>query len=88
MQKERPEIQVAWAAISCASAVSKAQHDEQLIARAESSLLQSVGSAAVAEMPGFIGMDLIGSKVIGEKRKIYKSACISWSLLYIHFQLF
>lgn len=61
------------AAISCASVVSKAQ---QVIARAESSLLKSVGSAAVAEMPGFIGMDLIGSKVIGEKKKIYKSKCM------------
>lgn len=47
-----------------------------MIARAESSLLKSVGSAAVAEMPGFIGMDLIGSKVIGEKKKIYKSKCM------------
>lgn len=64
------------AAISCASVVSKAQHDQQVIARTESSLLKSVGSAAVAEMPGFIGMDLIGSKVIGEKKKIYKSKCM------------
>ena len=66
-------MQVAWAAISCASVVSKAQRDEQLFGKTESSLLQSVGSAAVGDMPAFVGMDLIGSKVVGEKKKVYKS---------------
>lgn len=66
-------MQIAWSAISFASAVSKNLQEQQRFISSDSSLMEPIGGDAAADLPEFVGMDLIGHNVIGEKRKIYKS---------------
>ena len=65
------ERKAAWAAVRCAASVGQSHRNLALLIG--HSAVTSLKVGANADPPEFAALDLVGSYVIGEKKRIYKS---------------
>ncbi len=72
------ERNAACIAIRCAAAVGQALRASTLLVGDPEITSQSVGAEAVSSLPDFLPIDLIGSLVIGERKRVYNSKCTSF----------
>ena len=93
-KKERPknnneaptdnEQRAAWTAIRCATAAGAAQRSRLLLVGDPSVTTQQLSTRSAEQMPDCIALDLIGSYILGEKTKLYKSTSRHLQRLWFH----
>ncbi|ESO99725.1 hypothetical protein LOTGIDRAFT_238729 [Lottia gigantea] len=66
------EKRAAWLAMRCAAATGQALR-ARLLLKGNPEVTQKLPERAVKEIPDFLALDLMGSYVLGQKRKVFKS---------------
>ena len=74
---QEKERRAAWLAIRCAAAVVEAQRARMLLTGDPSVTSQKLQEAAKENIPDFVALDLVSAYVLGEKKKVYKSRCLT-----------
>ena len=74
---QEKERRAAWLAIRCAAAVVEAQRARMLLTGDPSVTSQKLQEAAKENIPDFVALDLVSAYVLGEKKKVYKSKCLT-----------
>ena len=79
-EKER---RAAATAVRCAAAVGQASRARLLLSGDPAVTSQTLGPRAQADLPEYAVLDLVGSYVLGTKKRIFKSECFSllWETL-------
>ena len=67
------EQRAAWIAVRCAAAVGQAMRARTLLAGDPSITAAGIGTKAQQDMPDFLMLDLVGSYILGERKRLYKS---------------
>ncbi|XP_052282343.1 cilia- and flagella-associated protein 54-like isoform X6 [Dreissena polymorpha] len=73
MNDQEKDRHAAWLGIRCAAAVSNTQRNRLLLIGNAIVTSQKLADKAQQEIPDFVALDLVGSYVLGEKKKVYKN---------------
>ena len=73
LNEQEKERRAAWLAIRCAASVAVAQRNRILLIGDMTVTLQRLSEKSQNEIPDFAALDLVGSYVLGDKKKVYKS---------------
>ena len=73
----KEDLEAAWLAVQCAASISNSQRSRRALVSNDGSLLKAIGKDTSSNVPDFLALDLVGSLVLGEKMRVFKSTLFS-----------